>query len=66
MGVASDDSYGIKEGIIYSYPVICANGKYSIVKGLDIDEFSRRMMDATATELWEEREQALSFLSAPK
>lgn len=50
------------QGIVYSYPVICAKGKYQIVQGLSIDDFSRKMMDATAAELWEEREQAFAFL----
>lgn len=55
MGIPSDGSYGIEPGIVYSYPVTCANGQYSIVQGLDVDEFSRRLMDATETELREER-----------
>ena len=56
MAVPSDGSYGIAEGIIYSYPVTCSNGSYSIVKGLAIDEFSRGKMDATRQELLEERD----------
>ncbi len=56
MGVPSDGSYGIPEGIMYGVPVICANGKYERVKGLGIDTFSRTMMDATLQELQEERE----------
>jgi len=63
MGVASDGSYGIKEGVIYSYPVSIKNGDYTIVQGLSIDEFSRSKMDETAAELFEEREEALQFLS---
>ncbi|MEM8684729.1 MAG: malate dehydrogenase [Pseudomonadota bacterium] len=55
MGIPSDGSYGIEPGIIYSYPVRCQNGSYEIVQGLDINEFSRARMDATATELREER-----------
>ena len=55
MAIPSDGSYGIEPGIIYSYPVTCANGEYSIVQGLDIDEFSRGLMDATEQELREER-----------
>jgi malate dehydrogenase len=55
MGVASDGSYGIPEGIIYGFPVTCSGGKYEIVKGLDIDSFSREKMDATLQELEEER-----------
>ncbi|HEX7046228.1 MAG TPA: malate dehydrogenase [Gammaproteobacteria bacterium] len=56
MAVPSDGSYGIKEGVIYSYPVTCKNGEYEIVQGLDIDDFSREKMDATEKELREERE----------
>ncbi len=56
MGVASDGSYGIAEGVVYSYPVTCANGTYNVVQGLDISEFSRGKMDATDAELREERE----------
>jgi malate dehydrogenase len=56
MAVPSDGSYGIAEGVIYSYPVTCKNGAYSIVKGLDITEFSREKMQATHRELLEERD----------
>jgi len=56
MGVCSDGSYGIPEGMIYGFPCICANGKYEIVKGLDIDSFSRERMDLTLKELQEERD----------
>lgn len=56
MGIPSDGSYGIEPGIIYSYPVTCKDGKYEIVQGLAIDDFSRAKMDATAKELREERE----------
>ena len=55
MAVPSDGSYGIEPGIIYSYPVICKDGDYEIVQGLDINEFSRAKMDATEAELREER-----------
>ncbi|HET7161074.1 MAG TPA: malate dehydrogenase [Rhodanobacteraceae bacterium] len=55
MGISSDGSYGIKPGVIYGYPVTCKNGKYEIVQGLEIDEFSRARMDATDKELREER-----------
>ena len=56
MGVASDDSYGISEGVVYSYPVRCpGGGRYEIVQGLEIDEFSRERMDASDAELREER-----------
>jgi len=55
MGIPSDGSYGVEPGIIYSYPVTCANGEYSIVQGLDVDAFSQGLMDATEQELREER-----------
>ena len=56
MGIPSDGSYGIAPGIIYSYPVTCDNGQYSIVQGLEISDFSREKMAATETELVEERD----------
>ena len=57
MAVASDGSYGIKEGVVYSYPVRCqGDGGYEIVQGLSVDDFSRDRMDATDAELREERE----------
>ena len=56
MAIPSDGSYGIEEGLIYSFPVTCSDGEYSIVQGLDIDEFSREKMDATMVELKEERD----------
>ena len=55
MGVPSDGSYGIPDGVMYGVPVTCANGKYTVIKGLEIDEFSRGKMDATLKELEEER-----------
>jgi malate dehydrogenase len=55
MGIPSDGSYGVEPGIIYSYPVTCANGEYSIVQNLDVDAFSQGLMDATEQELREER-----------
>jgi malate dehydrogenase len=56
MAVPSDGSYGIPEGVVYSYPVTCKGGRYSIVQGLDINEFSRGRMQATHRELCEERD----------
>ena len=56
MAVPSDGSYGIPEGVIYSYPVTCSGGRYSIVQGLAIDAYSRGKMDATHQELLEERD----------
>ncbi|MCK6418554.1 MAG: malate dehydrogenase [Alphaproteobacteria bacterium] len=55
MAVPSDGSYGIKPGVIYGYPCICKNGKYEIVQGLSVNDFSRARMDATDKELREER-----------
>ncbi len=62
MAVPSDGSYGIQEGLIYSFPCTCANGEYSIVQGLEIDDFSRERMDATMKELCEEREEIKDLL----
>jgi malate dehydrogenase len=56
MGVYSDGSYGVPEGLVYSFPCVCKDGEWSIVQGLDIDAFSRSKMDATAQELCEERD----------
>jgi malate dehydrogenase len=57
MAIPSDGSYGVPEGIISSFPCVCANGEYSIVQGLEIDEFSRARIDATVAELIEERDE---------
>jgi malate dehydrogenase len=56
MGIASDGSYGIPAGIMYGFPVTCANGEYQMVQGLEIDAFSREKMDFTLKELLEERD----------
>jgi malate dehydrogenase len=56
MAIPSDGSYGVPEGIISSFPCTCENGVYSIVQGLDIDDYSRSMIDASAAELVEERD----------
>ena len=55
MAIPSDGSYGISEGIIYSFPVICQNGSYSIVENLEIDEFSKEYMKRTEKELIDEK-----------
>jgi malate dehydrogenase len=55
MGIPSDGSYGIPEGVMYGFPVTCDAGRYQIVPGLDIDDFSRERMDRTLAELEEER-----------
>jgi malate dehydrogenase len=56
MGVYSDGSYGIAEGLIYSFPCVCKDGDWEIVQGLEINDFSRAKMTATETELAEERD----------
>jgi malate dehydrogenase len=56
MGVYSDGSYGITEGLIYSFPCSCVDGDWEIIQGLDINEFSRSKMSATEQELTEEKE----------
>ncbi len=56
MGVPSDGSYGVPEGLISGFPCTCANGEYSIVQGLDIDAFSQSKIDATVAELVSERD----------
>src|SRR5580658_3421511 len=56
MGIPAEGSYGIKEGLIYSYPVTCKSGAFQIVPGLSIDDFSRARMAATEKELSEERD----------
>ena len=56
MAIPSDGSYGVPEGLISSFPCTCKNGEYSIVQGLDINEFSRGKIDASVAELGEERD----------
>lgn len=56
MGVPSSGEYGIPEGIIYGFPVTCANGQYTMVEGLEINTYSREMMDKTLAELTGERD----------
>ena len=56
MAIPSDGSYGVPEGLISSFPCVCKDGDYQIVQGLDIDEFSRGKIDATAAELASERD----------
>ena len=62
MGVPADGSYGIPDGVIYSYPVTITNGEYRIVPGLTIDDFSRQRMEATHAELREERDGVRNLL----
>jgi malate dehydrogenase len=63
MGIPSDGSYGIPEGIMYGFPVTTENGKYKIVEGLEIDSFSRERMDKTLNELLEERDGVKDLLN---
>jgi malate dehydrogenase len=56
MAIPSDGSYGVTEGIISSFPVTCSGGDYTIVDGLDIDDYSRSKIDASVAELVEERD----------
>lgn len=64
MGVYSDGSYGIEEGLIYSFPCVCKDGDWEIIQGLSIDEFSKEKMLATQQELIEERDAVKSLLPA--
>ncbi len=63
MGVPSDGSYGIPEGVIFGYPVTCRGGQYQVVKGIEVSEFSRKRIDATLKELHEERDSIKSLIS---
>jgi malate dehydrogenase len=56
MGVPSDGSYGIPEGLICGFPCLCDGGRYKIVEGLELDEFSRAKIDASVAELTDERD----------
>ncbi|MGI9318550.1 MAG: malate dehydrogenase, partial [bacterium] len=56
MAIPSDGSYGISEGLMYSFPVTCSDGGYKVVADLEISDFSRNRMTATEDELKEERE----------
>jgi malate dehydrogenase len=62
MAVPADGSYGVAEGIVYSFPVRCKGGQYEIVQGLDINDFSRQRMQVTEAELRGEREAIESLL----
>lgn len=62
MGICSDGSYGIAEGLIYSFPCRCENGDWSIVQGLEVNDFSRARMQATEQELSEERDAVAHLL----
>ena len=62
MGVYSDGSYGVAEGLIYSFPVTCSGGDWRIVQGVEVNAFSQEKMDATETELTEERDAVAHLL----
>jgi malate dehydrogenase len=62
LAVPSDGSYGIKAGVIYSYPVKCQRGKYEIVQALPVSDFSRKLMNDTDAELRDEAEQSKEFM----
>lgn len=62
MGVYSDGSYGVAEGLIYSFPVTCSGGDWSITQGVEVNAFSQEKMDATETELAEERDAVAHLL----
>ena len=64
MGVYSDGSYGVESGLIYSFPCRCEGGDWSIVQGLDVNEFSQAKMAATEAELVEERDAVADLLPA--
>ena len=62
MGVISDgNTYGVAAGLIYSFPVVCKNGEWEVVKSLKIDDFSKGKMVETEKELVEERKMALDI-----
>ncbi len=63
MGIPSTGAYGIPEGLIFSFPVECSGGEYTIVEGLDINEFSQARLDATRKELEEERDAVADLIS---
>jgi malate dehydrogenase len=63
MGIPSDGSYGIPKDVMYGFPVVCKNGAYEIVQGLEIDDYSREMMNKTLAELEEERAGVASLLN---
>ncbi|MEP9347560.1 malate dehydrogenase [Xanthobacter sp. KR7-225] len=62
MGVASDGSYGVPEGIVFGMPAVCTAGSYEVVQGLPMDDFSKTMFDKTLNELLEEREGVAALL----
>lgn len=63
MAVPSDGSYGVPEGVIYSFPVTTAGGKYRIVQGVQLSEFSKKKLEETYKELADEKKQAFEFIA---
>lgn len=64
MGVVSDGSYGTPKDVVFSFPVTIKHGKWQIVQGLEIDDFARKLLDATGKELEEERKEAIQIIGA--
>jgi len=62
MAIPSDGSYGVEDGLISSFPVVCQQGQYSIVKGLQIDPFSEKRILNSVVELKEERDAVRNLL----
>lgn len=59
MGVVSDGSYGAPKDVVFSFPVTCKCGKWTIVQGLQLDDFTRNLLKVTGDELLEERKEAM-------
>ena len=64
MSVASDGSYGVSEGVVFSFPVVCKNNDYEIVQGLELDELSQSRIKASEQELLGEREIVAELLKS--
>ena len=64
MGVASDGSYGTPKDVMFSFPCTCKDGKWSIVQGLEINDFAKEKLEATGKELLEEKDEALAVCEA--
>lgn len=64
MGVLSDGSYGAPEGVVFSFPVTCQGGKWSIVQGLTVSDFMKQKLEVTGKELMEEKGEAMAVCNA--
>ena len=62
MGIYSDGCYGVEEGLVFSFPVICEGGSYSVVQGLPINDLSQKLIKKTEVELKEEKEGVSALL----